>query len=169
MLWSNKWKAEYEPLQIERTVMSKFYLVACVGEKLPLASAAKDLYVSDWFKKARAYVEGQLKDQDSWYILSAKYFLVSPDRQIEPYELTLNKMTRMERLAWADNVWAQLREILCPQDTVEFLAGRRYREFLVERVEGICVAAVPMSNLAIGMQKKWLKERIEEADRLSRS
>ncbi len=37
--------------------MSRIYLVSCVGQKLDHPAPAEDLYVSDWFKKARAYVE----------------------------------------------------------------------------------------------------------------
>ena len=32
-------------------------LVACTKEKAAHPCAARDLYVSDWFKKARAYAE----------------------------------------------------------------------------------------------------------------
>jgi hypothetical protein len=33
------------------------YLVSCVGKKRGSAVAAKDLYVYEWFLRARAYVE----------------------------------------------------------------------------------------------------------------
>lgn len=59
--------------------------------------AAKDLYISDWFVKARAYVE---QAGDEWFILSAEYGLVSPETVIAPYERTLNTMGIAERRAW---------------------------------------------------------------------
>jgi hypothetical protein len=39
-----------------------------------------------------------------WFILSAKYGLVDPGQVIEPYEMTLNRMGRRERQAWAERV-----------------------------------------------------------------
>lgn len=35
------------------------YLVSCVSRKQTYACAARDLYVSDLFRKARRYAEGQ--------------------------------------------------------------------------------------------------------------
>ncbi len=61
----------------------------CCGE-------AKDLYVSDLFRKARRYVEAK---NCPWFILSAEYGLVSPEQVIAPYEKTLNHMGVAERPA----------------------------------------------------------------------
>ena len=42
---------------------------------------AKDLYTSDWFRKARAYVEHR---GGPWFILSAEHGLVDPETVIGP-------------------------------------------------------------------------------------
>ena len=65
------------------------YLVSCVSRKRATPHRAKDLYISDWFLKARAYVEDT---HSPWFILSAEYGLVPPDKVLAPYERTLNKM-----------------------------------------------------------------------------
>src|SRR5690606_13413659 len=52
-------------------------LVSCVSSKEPHAAPARDLYTSALFRKARAYAE---RNADAWYILSAKYGLVDPNR-----------------------------------------------------------------------------------------
>lgn len=57
------------------------FLVSCVGDKHSKPLPARELYRSDWFLKARAYVEAQ---GEEWFILSAKYGLVSPDQVIAP-------------------------------------------------------------------------------------
>jgi hypothetical protein len=62
------------------------YLVSCVKKKRDKACAAQDFYASNWFRKARRYVE---KSGCVWFILSAKYGLVSPGDVISPYEQTL--------------------------------------------------------------------------------
>jgi len=130
------------------------YLVACVAQKGPRRSPAKDLYRSDWFKKARAYVEAQ---GGPWMILSAKYGLVSPDQPISPYEQTLNTMTAKQRRAWARPVLQRLLNI--NPKRVVILAGRKYRDDLVTplRGQGIRVV-VPMEGLGIGQQLGWLKK-----------
>ena len=79
--------------------MSTLYLVSCVSKKKDKKTPAKDLYVSDWFRKARTYVE---LSGHPWFILSAEYGLLDPGEVIEPYERTLNKMPIRERRAWAE-------------------------------------------------------------------
>src|SRR6266545_8383566 len=74
------------------------YLVSCVSKKRTNPSPARDLYISDWFLKARDYVEST---HSPWFILSAEYGLVSPDQVLAPYERTLNTMSKAERNAWA--------------------------------------------------------------------
>jgi Family of unknown function (DUF6884) len=101
------------------------YLVSCVSQKRERECAARDLYVSDWFYKARRYAE---RSGYALFILSAEYGLVAPDRVIAPYERTLNTMRVADRRAWVERVAKHLEEI--PDLThVVFLAGERYREF----------------------------------------
>ena len=113
-----------------------------------------DLYTSAWFRKTRACVE---KTGCPWRILSAKYGLVHPEKEIWPYEKTLNTMRVKERRAWAERVLASLGPCLNGVDTVVFFAGRRYREFLEPelRKRGLAVR-VPMRGLRQGQQLAWL-------------
>ncbi|MBM4042952.1 MAG: hypothetical protein FJ290_31065 [Planctomycetes bacterium] len=137
--------------------MRTIYLVACVSEKKQGSHAAKDSYDSAWFKKARAYVERQ---KSPWFILSAEHGLLDPESRIEPYEKTLNEASVAERRAWAARVIPKLREVIQPADCVVFLAGERYREFLIGEVRRMCAQVlVPMERLAIGRQLQWLTER----------
>ena len=136
------------------------YLVACVKKKRSTAAPAKDLYTSNWFRKARAYVEGT---GFPWRVLSARYGLVDPDEMIRPYDTTLNAMFVADRRAWASTVIDRLGPLLAGTGTVVFLAGRRYREFLeLElRRRGVTVL-VPMAGLTQGRQLSWLKERLRD-------
>ena len=130
------------------------YLVSCVAGKRTSASPACDLYTSAWFRKARHFVESA---NARWYILSAKYGLVAPDRVIEPYEQTLNRMGVYNRREWGERVMEQLADILAPEDQVVVLAGQRYREHMVPelRQRGFSVS-VPLARLKIGEQLSWL-------------
>jgi len=69
-------------------------LVGCGARKLAHAAPAKDLYTGPLFRAARAYAEAHA---DAWYVLSAKYGLVHPDRVIEPYNVYLPKLNAVER------------------------------------------------------------------------
>lgn len=132
------------------------YLVSCVSKKLDHPAAAKDLYVSDWFKKARAFVEAEAGDDD-WLILSAKYGLVEPQERIAPYEKTLKKVPKAGRQQWAEDVYEELMYYLAPGETVVIMAGEYYREFLVPWLEeeGFRVE-LPLLGLGLGEQLRWL-------------
>ena len=126
------------------------HLVACVRSKSAAPAPARELYRSDWFRRARGYVEAL---QSPWFILSAEHGLVHPDTVLTPYDRSLHGMTRCERHAWGQRVIAQL-EALPRAPAVVFLAGRLYREPLTEWARSRAI--VPMAGMGIGAQKKWL-------------
>ena len=134
--------------------MHTIYLVSCVSKKQMESCKARDMYQSDWFKKARAFVE---PTGMPWYILSAKYGLVSPDDTIAPYEQSLNTMAIGDRHAWADQVMEGLNPLVSKDDAVVILAGGRYREFIVPRLQRLAAkVSVPMEGMRIGEQLSWL-------------
>jgi hypothetical protein len=129
-------------------------LVACVSKKNKRPMEARDLYISDWFKKASVYAE---TISEKWYILSAKYGLVDPNAIIEPYNETLNNMPVSERRTWSLRVMQDLRPQLDIGDHIVILAGMKYREFLVEPLRSAgCQVDIPMEGLRIGEQLSWL-------------
>ncbi len=138
----------------------KIVLVSCVSEKSITPSPARILYSSDWFIKAARYAS-QIADE--WYILSAKFGLVHPDQVLEPYNTTLKTMGKSARQAWAERVFASLQPRLSSGDTVIFLAGQVYREFLLERISRLgCKIEIPMEGLRIGEQMQWLNQHIKD-------
>jgi hypothetical protein len=141
-----------------RDPQKTLYLISCVSKKRKACAQAKDLYISDWFLKTRKYVE---RTGSPWFIVSAKYWLVHPDRILAPYEQTLNKMGRAERLAWAARVKAQMETDLPDVDHIVVLAGRRYREFLMDYLrQRAKTIDVPMEGLGIGKQLHYLTEAL---------
>jgi hypothetical protein len=136
------------------------YLVACVGQKAPQRCRAADLYQSDWFKKARAYVESE---GERWFILSAEHGLLSPTTRIAPYETNLATIGARRRALWGERVAAQLDKALGRRfaGPLIFIAGRHYRDPLLDYAGER--ARVPMQGLGIGQQKHWLAERVREA------
>lgn len=134
-------------------------LVGCVKTKRSSASRAGDLYTSPLFRAMREFA---IRNADAWYILSAEYGLLHPDQVVEPYERTLNRMSKPERAAWAKRVQAQLSAALPPAADVILLAGTRYREELVPFLRGTGHAvAIPLEGLAFGRQLQRLRELAE--------
>lgn len=130
------------------------HLVACVKSKASEPCRASDLYHSDWFKKARAYVQAR---QAPWYILSALHGIVDPNEIIAPYEKTLISMTAQERRAWGRRVTEQLNERKHGADTqIVVLAGLTYRKPISDWMGNRAI--VPMQGMAIGQQLSWLKQ-----------
>ena len=135
----------------------KIVLISCVSKKLSHKAKSKDLYTSPLFKFNLKYAKS-LKP-DKIFILSAKYGLVSLDQELEPYDKTLNKMNKKERVVWATRVLAQLKEKSnLEKDHFIFLAGSKYRENLLPKIKHY---EIPLEGLSIGRQLKFLKEKIE--------
>lgn len=122
-------------------------LVSCVGKKRDTACPAKDLYVSDWFIKAREWAENNGK---RWFILSAKHGLLHPDTIIEPYEKTLNTMPAEGRRAWAGHVSSALSAL---PGRLVCLAGRKYWEHITVELD------IPLEGMGIGQQLAWFKAK----------
>ena len=144
--------------------MKSICLVACVSSKKHEKAPAQELYISPLFQKAQFYAANRF---DQWFILSAKYGLVDPEQEIEPYEQTLNKMPKSQRDEWADCVFRNICSKVTNGSYIAFLAGERYREGLINRLrEHGYVMRVPLEKLSIGRQLSWLKKIHEESERL---
>jgi hypothetical protein len=140
--------------------MSKVYLISCVKTKRDVPCESGDLYTSALFQKARKVAE---LEGDKWFILSAKYGLLSPEEIVNPYNETLINMSKSERLEWSKNVYKKLISRIEKKDEIIFLAGEKYREFLAKELNSESYKTyAPMANLSIGNQLKWLNSRIKK-------
>ena len=135
--------------------MNTIVLISCVSKKLSHRAIARDLYVSSLFRKSLKYIQ-QFSPQKV-FILSAKYGLVPLDEAIEPYDVTLNKMSASERRNWAAKVISQLQQH-CDLENDHFvkLAGKKYRQYLLPHLRSY---EVPLAGLPIGKQLQFLKEQ----------
>jgi len=136
--------------------MKTIVLVSCASKKLRHRAKAEDLYVSELFLQSLAYARRLAPA--AIFILSAKYGLVAPGDEIDPYDVTLNTMSRAEAKAWSDAVFAQLQgRTSVEHDHFVFLAGDRYRRDLVPRLRSV---TVPLEGLRIGKQLRFLKSHL---------
>ena len=136
----------------------RLFLVSCVKTKRRTTAPAKDLYVSDWFRKARTCVEGA---GGEWRIPSAEYGAVHPDDGIPTYERTLHTMPKAERCAWARGVLESIetdplracskrwKERHCRSGSVVFAAPIRSASLRARDIASflsqLCANAVSMS------------------------
>lgn len=138
------------------TTPRRIYLVACVARKASYRAPAQELYTSDWFRKARAYV---LKSGAPWFILSDLHGLVQPDEVLDPYDVTLKKAGAAARRAWAQRVQGQMERMLPDADEIIILAGNDYRKYLEPWLRArFASVRAPMRGLIIGKQKQWLAQ-----------
>ena len=139
--------------------MAIIALISCVSKKCQYKTKAQNMYISPLFLKSLKYVNHILKPTKT-FILSAKYGLLETDKEIEPYNETLNDKNQNEKLAWANNVMNQLRkECDIKNDKFIFLAGKAYYEKLIFHLPN---NEILMQNLPIGKRLQWLKEKLNE-------
>lgn len=134
-------------------------LVACASKKQPAPAPARALYISPLFRKASVYCE---REYDRWYILSARFGVLDPATIVAPYDLTLNRMARLDRQMWTSRVKVQLCAVVpdLKTTTVYLHAGRRYTEFLGPWLLEMGATVVsPFPGLGIGQQLRWYLDR----------
>mgnify|MGYP003651672992 CR=1 FL=1 len=130
-------------------------LVACCGQKLDAPAPAKDLYRSRLFRLCRNYAE---LTADKWLILSAKHGVIDPDAVIEPYDQTLSKFPKVERVKWDSLVSHQLSEFM--GDEIVSLAGNDYSRWMTSPFD----IRRPMRGMGIGKQMQYLTREIDDAN-----
>ena len=135
--------------------MKRIVLISCVSKKLSYKAKAKDLYISPLFTLNYQYAKSL--NPDKIFILSAKYGLLNPEQEIEPYNETLNAKTTQEIKNWAQEILLDLKKQTDLMiDEFIFLAGTKYRKFLISHIKNY---KVPMEGLTIGRQLSFLKKQ----------
>ena len=139
--------------------METIALVQCAKKKGSARAPARDLYISALFRKSRRWAEA---NSDRWFVLSARYGLVAPSEEIEPYDETLNMMTRAEIIEWARRVHQQMREVALLRPGVHFvwLAGRNYKDHLSRLLQEY-PQEDPLQGRKIGQRLQWLDAQLD--------
>jgi cytoplasmic iron level regulating protein YaaA (DUF328/UPF0246 family) len=131
-------------------------LISCTKSKQSYPYKAWEMYSpSNLFSKVYAYAT---KNYDFVAILSAKYGLLFPDDEIEPYDLTLNTMKSQQRKDWAKKVFTQMKNRLKLNDfdKIFFHAGKKYREHLIPMFESTAIKCIsPLEDKSFGQQLAW--------------
>lgn len=136
----------------------KIALIGCSASKLAVASPARDLYTGQLFRKAREWAEANC---DQWFILSALYGLLEPDREVETYDVSMSNR-KGTRNGWGVRVVNKLTELGLYKKyhaLHEFvvLAGAVYAEPL--KYAGLEKLTLPLKGLGIGQQLAWFNPK----------
>jgi hypothetical protein len=135
-------------------------LIGCVRTKRATACAAAELFASPLFEGRRRYAAGTGLP---WYILSAKFGLLTPGDVIGPYDVYLADQSPAYRKAWGGFVTAQLeqRHPGLRGRTIEVHAGAAYVEPLRGPLAGRgATLTTPLEHLRQGEQLAWYSSRL---------
>lgn len=133
--------------------------IGCGAAKMKNACKAKNMYIGNYFRLCFAYAQ-TFTTQDNIYILSAKYGVLPLEKVIEPYNRTLNKMTKQEKQDWKDMVIEQLINIDIKENTeVAFICGTNYYNLLEDYFNNYKVL---LPKQGIGLQQHFMIEELKK-------
>jgi len=148
-----------EPPEERSTSEPDVFLIGCVKTKLAGRHAAKDLFISPLFVGRRRAAEAA---NVSWFILSAKYGLLSPETVVDSYDVSLNSASIPERRRWSALVIEQFKKTVGSPSgkVIEVHAGASYRNFgLVQGFRALgATVVVPLEHARQGEQLAWYSE-----------
>jgi hypothetical protein len=140
--------------------MTTFALISCSKTKLDRRSRAEELYSSALFRKS---LLNALSRKVPYFILSAKYGLLSPDECIDPYDVTLKQMPECQREAWGASVAEAISAKFKSGDVALLLTGNTYRQSIEPHLRRLGISVVaPLSGKSLGQRLAVLREENEE-------
>jgi len=158
----------------EASEVKTLVIATCVKEKQKGRHKAKDLYISDLFKKMRKYVETYNYD---WRIISAKHGLINPEKVIDSYEdesldqfkLLQGKQTenlRAKKETLRNLIDEQLRPVLINYKRIILMCGKHYRDVILPLLEEKEVINYFEGTKGIGEIKQKLSSEIAKKKQL---
>jgi soluble P-type ATPase len=102
-------------------------LISCVKGKHDNEMKAKELYKGPLFKNSLCVAKKLQSDESKIFILSAKYYLISLNKIIGPYNMTVKSFSDTEKKAWGNKVITELKKVSnIETDEYIVLAGKEY-------------------------------------------
>lgn len=146
---------------VDPSATRRVLLVGCSRTKASAAAAAEHLFRGPGFRRARAYA---LASGAPWFVLSAKYGLLSPDDVVGPYDVYLPEKSPSYRAAWGEWVVTQLAERWdLGGVTVEVHASDAYTAPLREPLRRFGADLLePLAGLRQGERLAWYGSEAEQ-------
>ena len=114
--------------------MKKIVLISCAAREISSSTKAKNIYITETFKKTLDYAYS-LKP-DKILFLTLNQGLLGANEELLTSNDTLDDKDDNEIRAWADEVLVKLiLEADLQRDEFIFLAGYNYRKFLIPHIK----------------------------------
>ena len=134
-------------------------LIACSKSKGTHRDIARNMYVSALYRKSVLTAEGW---GIPFSVLSAKYGLLGPTDEIEPYDLTLKGKPQSFKAEWASRVTKQILEQFGSTRNLIVLAGDDYLKPLLTSLQASTQNYLaPMKGLSLGNRLSFLNHCIQ--------
>ncbi|WP_375431119.1 DUF6884 domain-containing protein [uncultured Friedmanniella sp.] len=131
------------------------FLVQCSATKSTQRLPAESIYISALFRKSMDLARAVPGSRQM--ILSAKHGLLQPSTVIEPYDISLTSLSRMQRASWAESVIRDLVRRVPPATRIVMLAGSDYSDPLLRPLrQHFTEVLEPLRQRGIGRRLKWL-------------
>ena len=135
--------------------MQSIFIINCSKEKLNYPIKASDMYCSERFILSKKIAK---KQGNKWYVLSAKYGLISPDTIIEPYDISVNDWSEKEKKEYASKVIKQISDYGIGKDRLVFLCNSPYTNDILKKLEKKkCQIVAPFFHLKENLYFRYLK------------
>ncbi|WP_394794843.1 DUF6884 domain-containing protein [Armatimonas sp.] len=141
--------------------MKNIVLIGCSASKADTPIRAAEMYTGELFKLSRRWAESCGGGIYGWWILSAKWGLLTPGQTISPYDETLD--TTAKTRTWGGKVRQDLHDCFhgfSKNEPVRFivLAGKAYSSWNEPLFLPLiwCTVERPLAGLGIGQQKAAL-------------
>ena len=131
-------------------------VISCSKSKLPGLQRVRKLYTGELFRLAVLAAEVMA---ERWVVISGRHGVLHPDDIIESYDESVMSKSRRQREQWGQHVSRQLKLCLPALQGSQVLSfvSAPYQEFL--DLSGVGASFFcPLQGMAIGLQKKRLKE-----------
>ena len=150
---------------INNTGNSHIIVIGCGRRKKKSNSQAKFLYVSKRFKTSKDIAE----NLSAYYlILSAFHGIITPDKELDPYDFDIGKLPEESKNIWANAALDNIYKI-SGREPVTILADGDYAELLLKfnanRIEPLNVTA-PLVTIAMGHRQDWLNQALQMSFRI---
>jgi len=119
--------------------MKRIVLISCAAKEINSGTKAKNIYVTQAFKKSLDYA--YLLKPDKIFFLTLNQGLISVNEELLSSTDTLDDKDDRENMVWADEVLEKLAlEADLQKDEFIFLAGYNYRKYLVPHIKNYKVS-----------------------------
>jgi hypothetical protein len=125
-------------------------IIGCTKTKYACTMPAADLYSkSVLFKKALAYCRDRY---DLILIASAKHGIITCDKILEPYNLSLYDISKTDVVAWGQECAKQIQAIR--PNTVTFFTGKIYLKYITPYLSDVKIYT-PLEGMGMGDRLKF--------------